>query len=140
MAEDPLKQTGGQTRRRGAALEEAILRAAVDELTESGYAGLTMDKVASRAGTNKNSITAAGQTASRSASPPTGDWPRRSHALTPAACAATSSRYYAGRTATGQLADHSQTSLMPSMISSRARRGGWDGRGSGGRAERRVST
>ncbi|RBQ18136.1 TetR family transcriptional regulator [Spongiactinospora rosea] len=47
---------GGRTRRRGAALEEAILRAAVDELTESGYAGLTMDKVALRAGTNKNAI------------------------------------------------------------------------------------
>ncbi|PZG17573.1 TetR/AcrR family transcriptional regulator [Nonomuraea aridisoli] len=45
-----------QTRRRGAALEEAILRAAVEELTESGYAGLTMDKVAQRAGTNKNAI------------------------------------------------------------------------------------
>lgn len=52
-----MKQPGaGQTRRRGAALEEAILRAAVDELTESGYAGLTMDKVATRAGTNKNAI------------------------------------------------------------------------------------
>ncbi|MFF2957841.1 TetR/AcrR family transcriptional regulator [Streptomyces sp. NPDC057963] len=50
-------QTGvGQTRRRGAVLEEAILRAAVDELTESGYAGLTMDKVAARAGTNKNAL------------------------------------------------------------------------------------
>ncbi|MFE0630785.1 TetR/AcrR family transcriptional regulator [Streptomyces sp. NPDC058864] len=46
----------GQTRRRGAALEEAILGAAVDELTESGYAGLTMDRVAARAGTNKNAI------------------------------------------------------------------------------------
>jgi AcrR family transcriptional regulator len=46
----------GRTRRRGAALEEAILSAAVDELTESGYAGLTMDKVATRAGTNKNAI------------------------------------------------------------------------------------
>ncbi|TDD41860.1 TetR/AcrR family transcriptional regulator [Nonomuraea terrae] len=45
-----------QTRRRGAALEEAILRAAVEELTESGYTGLTMDKVAQRAGTNKNAI------------------------------------------------------------------------------------
>lgn len=45
-----------QTRRRGAALEEAILRAAADELTESGYAHLTMDKVALRAGTNKNAI------------------------------------------------------------------------------------
>ncbi|MFG2004095.1 TetR/AcrR family transcriptional regulator [Spirillospora sp. NPDC048911] len=45
-----------QTRRRGAVLEEAILNAAIDELTESGYAGLTMDKVAIRAGTNKNAI------------------------------------------------------------------------------------
>ncbi|GAA2052129.1 TetR/AcrR family transcriptional regulator [Streptomyces carpaticus] len=45
-----------QTRRRGAALEEAILRAAVEELTASGYAGLTMDKVAARAGTNKNAL------------------------------------------------------------------------------------
>lgn len=46
----------GATRRRGAALEQAILRAAADELTESGYAGLTMDRVAKRAGTNKNAI------------------------------------------------------------------------------------
>ncbi len=45
-----------QTRRRGAALEEAILRAAADTLTESGFAGLTMDAVAKRAGTNKNAI------------------------------------------------------------------------------------
>ncbi|MFI9384451.1 TetR/AcrR family transcriptional regulator [Kutzneria sp. NPDC052558] len=45
-----------QVRRRGAVLEEAILRAAADELTESGYAGLTMDRVAQRAGTNKNAI------------------------------------------------------------------------------------
>jgi AcrR family transcriptional regulator len=45
-----------RTRRRGAALEEAILRAAAEELTETGYAGLTMDRVARRAGTNKNAI------------------------------------------------------------------------------------
>ncbi|MBB5874208.1 AcrR family transcriptional regulator [Allocatelliglobosispora scoriae] len=44
------------TRRRGAALEQAILRAAADELVESGYAGLTIDRVAQRAGTNKNAI------------------------------------------------------------------------------------
>ncbi|MFE5089847.1 TetR/AcrR family transcriptional regulator [Streptomyces sp. NPDC056638] len=57
MTENPRRQPGaGQTRRRGAVLEEAILRAAVDELTESGFAGLTMDKVAARAGTNKNAI------------------------------------------------------------------------------------
>ncbi|AHH97286.1 AcrR family transcriptional regulator [Kutzneria viridogrisea] len=45
-----------QVRRRGAVLEQAILRAAVEELTESGYPGLTMDRVARRAGTNKNTI------------------------------------------------------------------------------------
>ncbi|AEI61945.1 TetR/AcrR family transcriptional regulator [Corallococcus macrosporus] len=55
--EEPVSQSvAGQRRRRGAALEEAILRAAADELTESGYAGLTMDKVAARAGTNKNTL------------------------------------------------------------------------------------
>ncbi len=48
--------SAGQTRRRGAALEEAILTAAADELAESGYAALTMDRVARRAGTNKNAI------------------------------------------------------------------------------------
>ncbi|WP_026413577.1 TetR/AcrR family transcriptional regulator [Actinomadura oligospora] len=48
--------TSRPTRRRGAALEDAILGAAVDELTESGFAGLTMDRVAARAGTNKNAI------------------------------------------------------------------------------------
>jgi AcrR family transcriptional regulator len=37
-------------------LEQAILRAAAEELTASGYAGMTMDKVAQRAGTNKNAI------------------------------------------------------------------------------------
>ncbi|TWP50884.1 TetR/AcrR family transcriptional regulator [Lentzea tibetensis] len=45
-----------QTRRRGAELEEAILRAAAGELAESGYPGVTMDRVAQRAGTNKNAI------------------------------------------------------------------------------------
>jgi AcrR family transcriptional regulator len=43
-------------RRRGTVLEHAVLRAAIDELLESGYAGLTMDRVAARAGTNKNAI------------------------------------------------------------------------------------
>ncbi|WP_020419599.1 TetR/AcrR family transcriptional regulator [Amycolatopsis sp. ATCC 39116] len=45
-----------RTRRRGAELEDAILQAAADELTESGFAALTMDKVAARAGTNKNAL------------------------------------------------------------------------------------
>ncbi|NQE66801.1 hypothetical protein NG2371_01249 [Nocardia gamkensis] len=55
--DDAARQPGaGQTRRRGPALEEAILRSAVAELVESGYAALTMDKVAARAGTNKNAI------------------------------------------------------------------------------------
>jgi len=43
-------------RRRGPALQQAILRATIDELLESGYAALTMDRVAQRAGTNKNAI------------------------------------------------------------------------------------
>jgi AcrR family transcriptional regulator len=45
-----------KTRRRGTELEDAILRAAADELAESGYAGLTMERVAQRAGTNKNAL------------------------------------------------------------------------------------
>ena len=42
-----------QTRRRGAALEEAILEATWAELTEHGYAGLTMENVARRAETSR---------------------------------------------------------------------------------------
>jgi AcrR family transcriptional regulator len=45
-----------KTRRRGSELEEAILRAAADELAETGYPALTMERVAQRAGTNKNTI------------------------------------------------------------------------------------
>lgn len=41
------------TRRRGEILEEAIMNAALDELDKTGYAHLTMEKVADRAGTNK---------------------------------------------------------------------------------------
>jgi AcrR family transcriptional regulator len=51
MADDPPR-----ARRRGVALEQAILRAAADELAEGGYSGLTMDRVAQRARTNKNAI------------------------------------------------------------------------------------
>ncbi|MFB9742615.1 TetR/AcrR family transcriptional regulator [Pseudonocardia sulfidoxydans] len=43
-------------RRRGPELERAILHAAAEELATSGYAGMTMDNVARRAGTNKNAI------------------------------------------------------------------------------------
>jgi AcrR family transcriptional regulator len=50
------RQRSVPTRRRGAVLEEAILRAVIDELLESGYSGLTMDRIAARAGTNKNTI------------------------------------------------------------------------------------
>ncbi|GAA4628605.1 TetR/AcrR family transcriptional regulator [Actinoallomurus vinaceus] len=57
MTGDPTRPAAsGPSRRRGAVLEEAILRAAADELLESGYPGLTMDRVAKRAGTNKNAI------------------------------------------------------------------------------------
>ncbi len=41
------------TRRRGSALEDALLDAAWDELREAGYAGLTMEGVAQRAGTSR---------------------------------------------------------------------------------------
>jgi AcrR family transcriptional regulator len=44
------------TRRRGEELERAILHAAAEELRESGYSKMTMDRVAARAGTNKNAI------------------------------------------------------------------------------------
>ncbi|MFC5822547.1 TetR/AcrR family transcriptional regulator [Nonomuraea insulae] len=37
-------------------MEDAILRAAIDEVAERGYALLTMAQVAQRAGTNKNAI------------------------------------------------------------------------------------
>lgn len=45
-----------RSRRRGAALEQAILDAAAAILAEAGYAAMTMDAVARRAGTNKNAI------------------------------------------------------------------------------------
>lgn len=48
--------TEPRPRRRGAVLDQAILRAAAAELVESGYPGVTMDRVARRAGTNKNAI------------------------------------------------------------------------------------
>lgn len=41
------------TRRRGKALEESILSAAWEELSKIGYSHLTMESVATRAGTNK---------------------------------------------------------------------------------------
>ena len=44
------------TRRRGEVLENAILQAAWDELRETGYARLSMEGVAARAGTNKNAV------------------------------------------------------------------------------------
>ena len=43
-------------RRRGEALVNAILAAAVEELEERGYGGLTMDGVAQRAGASKASL------------------------------------------------------------------------------------
>ncbi|WP_329521962.1 TetR/AcrR family transcriptional regulator [Spirillospora sp. NBC_01491] len=43
-------------RRRGEVLEHAILTAALEELAETGYAGLTMDRVAARARTSKSTV------------------------------------------------------------------------------------
>jgi AcrR family transcriptional regulator len=48
--------TAKPTRRRGAALDEAILQATIEELHAVGYRNLTMDAVAARAGTAKNVI------------------------------------------------------------------------------------
>ena len=47
------RHSGGRTRRRGTALEDALLDAAWAELQEAGYAGLTMEAVADRAGTSR---------------------------------------------------------------------------------------
>lgn len=47
------RQGGPPTRRRGAGLEAAILEAAWGELTEVGYAALTMEGVAARAKTSR---------------------------------------------------------------------------------------
>jgi AcrR family transcriptional regulator len=43
----------GETRRRGAVLEEALLEAAWEELTSVGYARFTIEGVAARAGTSR---------------------------------------------------------------------------------------
>jgi AcrR family transcriptional regulator len=48
-----MEHSGGKTRRRGEALEAALLDAAWAELKQSGYAGLTMEAVADRAGTSR---------------------------------------------------------------------------------------
>jgi AcrR family transcriptional regulator len=45
--------SGGKTRRRGEALEAALLDAAWDELQAVGYAALTFEAVADRAGTSR---------------------------------------------------------------------------------------
>lgn len=50
-SDDESKNAG--TRRRGKILEDAILKAAWDELTDVGYSHLTMEGVAARAKTNK---------------------------------------------------------------------------------------
>jgi AcrR family transcriptional regulator len=43
-------------RRRGRALEEAIYRAALDELAEHSFDGLSIERIADRAGTGKSAI------------------------------------------------------------------------------------
>jgi AcrR family transcriptional regulator len=47
---------GGRRRRRGEELREAICRAVLDELQVNGFAGLTMDAVAARAGAGKATL------------------------------------------------------------------------------------
>src|SRR6266536_1308207 len=55
-ADGETRPNGARRRRRGTALEQAILQAAIEELIAGGYLDLTMDRVARRAGTNKNAI------------------------------------------------------------------------------------
>jgi AcrR family transcriptional regulator len=50
---DTATRPAGATRRRGATLEHALLDAAWEELQTSGYAKLTMERVAERAGTSR---------------------------------------------------------------------------------------
>lgn len=52
----PSQQPGKATRRRGVALEAALLEAAWEELMAVGYASLTMEGVAARANANKTVI------------------------------------------------------------------------------------
>jgi AcrR family transcriptional regulator len=47
-----MSRSGGATRRRGAALEDALLTAAWDVLSKAGYGGFTMEAVAERARTS----------------------------------------------------------------------------------------
>jgi AcrR family transcriptional regulator len=56
VADAGKQQRRPAARRRGTALEDAILQAAAEVLKESGVPSLTMDEVARRAGTNKNAI------------------------------------------------------------------------------------
>jgi AcrR family transcriptional regulator len=56
MSRQPVAQPprgAGKTRRRGPALEAALLDAAWDELQAAGYQGLTIEAVAERAGTSR---------------------------------------------------------------------------------------
>ncbi|MFF0525673.1 TetR/AcrR family transcriptional regulator [Actinomadura nitritigenes] len=58
-ARDRARGSGGRARRprrNAAQVQHAVLQAAVDELTDRGYDGFTMDRVAARAGTNKTAI------------------------------------------------------------------------------------
>jgi len=52
-------------RRRGAELAQTILRAAAEELTESGYAGMTMDASLAGLSPTRTRFTGAGPTAQR---------------------------------------------------------------------------
>ena len=52
VARPPAPVPSGPRRRRGAALELALLAAAWDELIEAGYAGFTIERVAARAQTS----------------------------------------------------------------------------------------
>lgn len=54
--QEPSPQRPPGTRRRGAALERAILDATIEQLSTVGYVGLTMEGVAAAAGTGKAAL------------------------------------------------------------------------------------
>lgn len=56
QAPHPSRPEPVRNRRRGVALEEAILQAAIEDIQAHGFAGMTMERIAQLAGTNKNTL------------------------------------------------------------------------------------
>ncbi|MDH0115626.1 TetR/AcrR family transcriptional regulator [Agrobacterium pusense] len=56
MSQIPSNKTGKTGRKRDSELDEALLDATIEVLSESGFAGMTMDMVAAKAGAGKASV------------------------------------------------------------------------------------